>query len=90
MDTMLGSTVSAAVQGIPGLHAVTDDLAAAMRAGRRQRVDGALEAVEYMGLTTHLDLKTFVVGVSADLTGRGLCTEHIFTFIHRNLFSEHG
>ena len=55
-----------------GFHAVSDDLAAAMIAFRRNHLDRALEAIEDMGLTLRRDLKGFVIIVSA-----------VFTFSHK-------
>ncbi len=46
-------------------HAMTQDLGAAMRAGRRELVDRAFEAVERVALAVHDDLKRFVIVVSA-------------------------
>src|SRR5215204_1465499 len=46
-------------------NAMPDDVNAAMRAGRRQCVDGAFKAVEGMRRAVHGDLKGFVVVVSA-------------------------
>jgi len=84
---MLAGAVGTAKEGIRRLHAVTDDAAAAMGTGGRQRVDGALEAVEHMRLAAHLQLETFVVDVAAHLTGGGLIPQHTFAFIHAGLFS---
>src|SRR5436190_805013 len=47
-----------------GFDAMTDDLATAVSAGRRQRVNRAFEAVERLGLSRHRDLKGFVVIVA--------------------------
>src|SRR6266540_1533797 len=44
---------------------VTDDVDAACRAGRRQRVDGAFEAVEGVTAAVHHHLERFVVIVAA-------------------------
>ncbi|MBA2584884.1 MAG: hypothetical protein H0U99_00160 [Chthoniobacterales bacterium] len=46
-------------------HAVTDDFATAVRAGRRDHVDGAFEAVEGVSFTPGGDLKRFVVVIAA-------------------------
>jgi hypothetical protein len=61
-----------------GLHAMSDDPAAAMAAGRRNRVNGAFEAVEDMGLTRLDQLERLVVIVSAN-----------FTPCHRTLLGGH-
>src|SRR5690606_1081569 len=52
------------------LDAVADDAAATMRAGRRHRVDRALEAVEHMGLAAAYHFERLVVVVAANFTGR--------------------
>jgi hypothetical protein len=52
-------------------------------------VDGALETVEHMRLAAHFHFETFVVGVTAHFTGGGLFTQHIFAFIHLDLFPKH-
>jgi hypothetical protein len=46
-------------------HPVTNDLAAAMIAFRRDHRDSALEAVKNVGFALRPDLKSFVVLVSA-------------------------
>src|SRR5215216_1398252 len=48
-------TVCAAEHAVAGLHAVADDPAAAVLAGRRQRVDRALERVEHVARAVLLD-----------------------------------
>src|SRR5688572_6923945 len=55
----------AAVERAGVLAAVADDAAAAVRAGRRQRMDGALEAVEGVGALAHHHLECLVVVVAA-------------------------
>src|SRR4051812_35957236 len=62
--------VGAAVHGAVRLHAVADDLAAAVAAGGRKRVDGAFEAVEDVRGAADGDLHGLVVVVAADLTLR--------------------
>src|SRR5918999_4755776 len=57
--------VRAAVHGAVRLDAVPDDLAAAVVAGRRDGVDGALEAVEHVRLAAASDLHRLVVLVAA-------------------------
>jgi len=44
---------------------VSDDADTAMIAGRRERVNGAFEAVERMRLAVHRDLKRLVVVIAA-------------------------
>jgi hypothetical protein len=57
------------------LHAVADDLAAAVDAGGRQRVHGALEAVKGMGLAVHFDGESLVVLVSTNVAAsHGSCS----------------
>src|SRR5215831_20368444 len=58
----------AAEEGAVLLESVADDADAAVLAGRRQRMDRALEAVEGVGGTVHADLKRLVVVVSTDFT----------------------
>src|SRR6185503_20950379 len=60
----------AAVKRAFALHAVPDDLATAMRALGRKRVNGALERIEYVGLALHCDGERLVVIVAADLALR--------------------
>src|SRR5262245_65107725 len=59
--------VRAAEDLVLDLHAVPDDPAAAVRAHRRQQVDGALEAVEDVRLAALLDGEGLVVRVAAYL-----------------------
>jgi hypothetical protein len=61
-----------AVKGALGLDAVADDLAIAVLARRGERVDGAFEAIEIVGLSVDRYFERLVVVVSAD-----------FTFVHR-------
>ena len=49
-------------------NAVPDDPAVAMRANRRQRVDGALKAIERMTLTGDDHFECLVIFVFANLT----------------------
>src|SRR5918999_6190497 len=70
LDTGRLGTVRAAVHGAVRLDAVPDDLAAAVVAGRRDRMDGALEAVEHVGLAAASDLHRLVVLVAAHLALR--------------------
>src|SRR5262245_8955469 len=58
----------AAEEGAVLLESVADDADAAVLAGRRQRMDRALEAVEGVGGTVHADLKRLVVVVSTGFT----------------------
>src|SRR4051812_5426281 len=62
--------VRAAVHRAAGLDAVADDLAAAVGAGRRERVDRALEGVEGAARAAgDRDLHRLVVVVAADVAG---------------------
>jgi hypothetical protein len=61
----------AAVNRVVLFDAVTDDLAAAMGAGRRQRVDGALKRIERVRLAVHGDLERLVIIVAANFTLHG-------------------
>jgi hypothetical protein len=50
------------------LQAVPDDADSAMIAGRCERMNGALEAIEGMRLAVHRDLKGLVVVIAAGFT----------------------
>jgi hypothetical protein len=60
--------VSAAKERAIGFDAVAHDLATAMLADRSQLVNGALEAVERMGVSGSNDLEREIVVVATDLT----------------------
>jgi hypothetical protein len=60
--------VSTAEECALGLDPVTDDLAAAVIADRRQFVDSTFETIERMGVSSRNDLKRQVVIVAADFT----------------------
>src|SRR5258707_15806985 len=68
-DPFALGAVLAAVKRTRLLQAVPDDARSAMIAGRRERVDGAFEAVERMRLPVHGDLKRLVVVVTAGFAG---------------------
>jgi hypothetical protein len=87
MHTMLAGTVGTTEEGVGRLHAVTDNAAAAMRAGWRQRMDGALKAIEYVCLAAHTDFETFIIGIAAYLTGGWFVAKHVFLGLHLYLFS---
>src|SRR5262245_8041733 len=59
--------VVAAVEDAVGLQPMTQNPAMAVRAGGRQRVGRALEAVEHVPFTRHRHLERLVVVVPADL-----------------------
>src|SRR5690242_6017713 len=80
---MLLCTMRTAVKYAVGFHAVSDHPAAAMGAGRRQRVDGTLKTVEHMRRAGHTDLKAFIVYVAAYFTSQPLASLHSSSFIHR-------
>src|SRR6476469_8987715 len=61
---MLGA-MDAAIDGVAVLHAMADDAAAAMRADRRERGDGAFERVEHERAAAHGDLEALVIVVAA-------------------------
>src|SRR5262249_56084903 len=65
MDAHLLRAVGAAEHASVGLHSVTDDTAPAVLAGRRHRVDRALEAIERPRPTPVRDLERLSVIVSA-------------------------
>ncbi len=67
-DPRLPRTVGAAVERALRFNTVPHDLAPAMRAYRRQPVDGTFEAVEHVPLTSGDDLERQVVVVAAHLT----------------------
>src|SRR5262245_15267131 len=69
--------VRAAKKVTTRFHAMTDDLAAAVFAGGRQRMDGALEAVEDVRFPGRDQLERLVVLVAAD-----------FTLAHRRLLRD--
>jgi hypothetical protein len=62
----LASAVDAAENLPVCFNAVSDNSAVAMRANRRQRVDGALEAVERMVLPANDHFKRLVIFVFAN------------------------
>ncbi len=64
--TFLVRTMRAAVKDAVRLDAVADDLTAAMFALRRQRMNGALEAIEEMRFTVLHHFDRLVVIVPAD------------------------
>jgi hypothetical protein len=65
---MLAGTMCTAVKDAIRLHAMTDDPAAAVRAGWRQCMDRTFKAIEDMRLTVDEHFKTFVVYVTAYFT----------------------
>jgi hypothetical protein len=65
---LLPRTVGATVERALRLDPVADDFAAAMLAQRSELVNGALEAVERMGLSGGDDLEGAIVVVATDLT----------------------
>jgi hypothetical protein len=60
--------MGAAIEGAVRLDAVADDLAPAMLAHRGELMDGALEAVEGVGMSRGDHLKGEIVVVAADFT----------------------
>jgi hypothetical protein len=64
----LARAVDAAEDFSVSFNAVPDDPAVAMRANRRQRVDGALKAIEGMTLPADDHFKRLVIFVFANLT----------------------
>jgi hypothetical protein len=54
MNAVLTGAMCATVEfAIPHFHTVPDDLASAMSAFRRKRMDGALEAIEHVPVASH-------------------------------------
>src|SRR5687767_6566760 len=64
-DARLGGAVGAAVERTAAFDAMTDDLAAAMRALGRERVNRAFERVERMRLPLHGHGEGLIVVVAA-------------------------
>ena len=65
LDAFMLGAMYAAEDGVAVLNTVADDAAAAMRAGGRERLDRAFEAVEDHGAAAHGDLEALVVVVAA-------------------------
>jgi hypothetical protein len=65
LDALMLGAMDAAIDGVVVLHAMADDAAATMRAERRERGDGAFEAVEDMGAAAHGDFEAPVVIIAA-------------------------
>lgn len=58
MNAVLTGAMCATVEfAIPNFHAMPDDLASAMSAFRRKRMDGALETIEHVRVASHHYLK---------------------------------
>jgi len=68
MDAVLLGTMGTTEKDTIHLHAVTNDSTSTMRARRCQGMDGAFEAIEYMGLAVLAHFKTLVICVAAYLT----------------------
>ena len=69
LDSMLAGAVGAAIElPISHFHTVSDDDAAAVLASRRQSMDRAFEAVEYMPLVPDHHRKSLIIFVSTDFT----------------------
>ena len=79
-DTGFLRAVGTAVERAPGLDTMSDDSALAVRAGRRQCMNRALETVEHVRFSGVNHFKGFVVVVSADFAlGHGIllwATDH--------------
>jgi hypothetical protein len=60
--------VIAAVKISIGLQAMADNLASAVAASWRQRMDRAFKAIEGVRLATHYHLERLIVFISADFT----------------------
>ena len=79
LDAFLLGAMDAAEDGAVVLDPMPDDAAAAMRAGGRERLDRAFEAVEDHGAAAHGDLEALVVVVAALFTSRhGLLLQLVF------------
>jgi len=70
VNAVLLGAVRAAIEDAICFHAVTNDPAATMGAGRRERMDGTFETVEDMRFPLDVDLKTFIVYVAAYFTSQ--------------------
>jgi hypothetical protein len=83
----VGTTVESALR----FHPVADDLAAAMRAGGRECMDGAFKAIKGVGLAGQPNFKGLVVviaaqiasshGITCDYMGRRLTYQGHFRFV---------
>lgn len=80
MNTVLTGTMCAAIKfAIPDFHAVTDDLAPAVRALGRHRMDRALKTVKCTTFAAFDNLKGLVVFISTDIT-----LSHRASFLYKN------
>ena len=79
MDAVLAGTVSTAIKNAVRLHAVPDDPAAAVRAGRRQGVNGTFETIEDMRLTIDPHFETFIIYIPTYFT------PHVIPLLIHNL-----
>jgi hypothetical protein len=70
--TRLACAIGATVEGVVGLDAVSDDLAASSRADRCEFVNCALEAIERVACASRHDFKGQVIIVTTHLTLRHL------------------
>ena len=70
LDAFLLGAMDTAEDSAVVLDPMPDDAAAAMRAGGRESLDSAFEAVEDHGAAAHSDLEALVVVVAALLTSR--------------------
>ena len=68
LDALFAGTVGTTEERPFGLYAMTYNPASAMIADRSELMDGALEAVERMGMAGGNDLKSEIVVVPANLT----------------------
>ncbi|MCK1713077.1 MULTISPECIES: hypothetical protein [unclassified Bradyrhizobium] len=69
-DTLALGAMLATEKGTRLLQAVSDDTDSTMIAGRRERVNGAFEAIERMRFAVHRDLKGLVIIIAAGFTCR--------------------
>ena len=69
---LAGAVCAAVVLAISNFHTMTNNLASAVRARWRHRMDGTLEAVKCAALALHDDRKRLIIFISTDITLRHL------------------
>jgi hypothetical protein len=73
MDAAFIGTMGTTVKITMCFHTVTDYAAATMRTDRCQRMNGTFKTIEHMDLTILVNLKTFIILVTADFTNIICC-----------------
>jgi hypothetical protein len=69
------------------LQSVPDDADTAMSAGRRERMNGALETIEGVRPAVHRDLKRLVIVIAAGFTGSHDIHLHLWRGSNRSTFA---